>query len=94
MLTFNVAGGKTMNIVAFRTDPNDWPDHTRLTKSAKREQALKDFEGWGSDVTELLKLTKPDLDVVGSKKSLLLRLSSCLLPLPPVSLSQYNYTEL
>lgn len=39
------------------------PDHQRLTRPAKREDALKDFKGYGSNVMELLKLTKPDLDI-------------------------------
>lgn len=58
--------GKTLNIVAFTTTKNDWPDHDRLTMPAKREDALKDFEGFGDDVTKLLQLCQPDLDIVSA----------------------------
>lgn len=64
VLTFPVNHGKTLNIVAFRTTPDDWPDPQRLTRPAKREDALRDFQGYGSNVTKLLNLTKPDLDIV------------------------------
>ena len=64
VLTFPVNHGQTLNIVAFRTSPDDWPDFNRLTRPAKREDALRDYEGYGSNVVSLLKLTKPDLDVV------------------------------
>ncbi|KIX92833.1 uncharacterized protein Z520_11496 [Fonsecaea multimorphosa CBS 102226] len=63
VLTFPVNHGKTLNIVAFRTSPEDWPDSQRLTRPAKREEALREFSGYGSNVIQLLKLTKPDLDV-------------------------------
>ncbi|KAK5087576.1 hypothetical protein LTR70_006930 [Exophiala xenobiotica] len=63
VLTFPVEHGKILNVVAFRTDDDDWPDYSRLTRPAKREDALKGFEGYGPNVIELLKLTKPDLDV-------------------------------
>jgi salicylate hydroxylase len=65
MLTFPINHGKTLNVVAFRTNSDDWPDYTRLTKPATRERALKDYEGYGPNVIELLKLTNPDLDCVG-----------------------------
>ncbi|KIW64865.1 hypothetical protein PV04_07170 [Phialophora macrospora] len=63
VLTFPVNHGKTLNIVAFRTTPDDWPDFNRLTRPAKRDDALRDFAEYGSNVIKLLKLTKPDLDV-------------------------------
>ncbi|KIW20875.1 hypothetical protein PV08_01453 [Exophiala spinifera] len=63
VLTFAVNHGETMNIVAFRTTPEDWPDFNKLTRPAKREEALHDFAEYGSNVINLLKLTKPVLDV-------------------------------
>lgn len=63
MLTFPVNHGKTLNIVAFHTTEDDWPDHDNLTKPATREDALRDFKGYGHDVTSLLKLCKPNLDI-------------------------------
>lgn len=64
MLTFPVNHGKTLNIVAFHTTEEDWPDYTRLTRPAKREDALRDFEGYGHDVRSLLQLCQPNLDIV------------------------------
>lgn len=63
VLTFPVNHGQILNIVAFHTNHDDWPDYSRLTRPAKREDALRDFEGYGPNVTALLNLTKPDLDV-------------------------------
>lgn len=63
VLTFPVNHGQILNIVAFHTNEDDWPDYQRLTRPAKREDALKDFSGYGPNVTALLQLTKPDLDV-------------------------------
>lgn len=66
MLTFPVNHGQTLNIVAFRTVTDGWPDFQKLTRSAKREDALRDHDGYGPNVINLLKLTQPDLDVVSS----------------------------
>lgn len=63
VLTFPVAGGKQLNIVAFRTTEDEWPDFERLTRRAKQEDALRDFKGYGHNVTSLLKLTNKELDV-------------------------------
>ncbi|KAK6074881.1 Salicylate hydroxylase 3 [Seiridium cupressi] len=63
VLTFPVAGGKQLNIVAFRTTKDDWPDYSKLTRPAKRDDALRDFKGHGDNVTKLLKLTNENLDV-------------------------------
>lgn len=63
MLTFPVNHGQTLNIVAFHTTKDDWPDYQKLTRPAKREDALRDFEGYGNDVTNLLQLCQPTLDV-------------------------------
>ena len=62
VLTFPVNHGQILNIVAFHTSDEDWPDYQKLTRSAKREDALRDFDGYGPNVVALLKLTKPDLD--------------------------------
>ena len=64
MLTFPVNHGQTLNIVAFRTSAEDWPDFNKLTRTATREDILRDHEGYGPSVIKLLKLTKPELDVV------------------------------
>ncbi|KAK4493877.1 hypothetical protein PRZ48_015062 [Zasmidium cellare] len=63
MLTFPVNHGQTLNIVAFHTTQSDWPDYNKLTRPATREDALRDFANYGPDVTNLLKLCQPSLDV-------------------------------
>ena len=77
VLTFPVNHGKILNIVGFRTTSEDWPDSTRLTRHAKRSDALRDYSGYGSNVTRLLELTKPDLDVVSEKRQDEARYDSC-----------------
>lgn len=78
LLTFPVDHGNTLNMVAFKTNSEPWPDPQRLTRRATREDALKDYEGFGPNVMKLLNLTKPDLDVVSicqyhkSQRSLLM----------------------
>jgi salicylate hydroxylase len=66
VLTFRVQRGEALNIVAFKTNDEDWPDYSRLTRPVKREQALEDFKDFGPSVIELLRLAKPDLDCVGT----------------------------
>ncbi|KIX01231.1 uncharacterized protein Z518_08956 [Rhinocladiella mackenziei CBS 650.93] len=63
VLTFPVDLGKTLNLVAFKTTSQPWPDSQRLTRRANRAEALSDFKGFGQNVIKLLNLTKPDLDV-------------------------------
>lgn len=61
VLTFPVNHGKTLNVVAFHTTSSDWPDSLRLVGQATREDALRDFAGFGDTVTSLLKLATPTL---------------------------------
>jgi salicylate hydroxylase len=72
MLTFPVKHGQTLNIVAFRTTSDDWPDFQKLTRTASREDVLRDHEGYGPNVIKLLELTNPELDVVSTVFALVL----------------------
>ncbi|KAH7121712.1 putative salicylate hydroxylase, partial [Dactylonectria macrodidyma] len=63
IITFPVNHGQTLNVVAFHATTNNWPDHSKLTASSTREEALRDFDGFGHTITSLLKLAKPDLDI-------------------------------
>ncbi|OQD66295.1 hypothetical protein PENDEC_c052G06018 [Penicillium decumbens] len=63
MLTFPVNQGKTLNIVAFHTTPDSWADYPRLTRQGTRDEALRDFAGYGPNVINLLKLTDEDLSL-------------------------------
>lgn len=64
VLTFPVEHGKILNIVAFKTDPEEWPDHQKLTRTSQREDLLRDFGHYSKELVELLSLTNPKLDVV------------------------------
>ena len=66
MLTFPINHGQIMNVVAFRSTEDDWSDTSRLTKSASRQDALRDFDGFGDNVMNVLKLAEPELDIVSS----------------------------
>ena len=66
VLTFLVQHGAFMNVVAFKTNSDDWPDYERLTRQAKREDALRDFEDFGPSIRALLELSKDDIDCVCS----------------------------
>ncbi|KAL2870742.1 uncharacterized protein BJX67DRAFT_246337 [Aspergillus lucknowensis] len=63
MLTFPVNQGKTLNIVAFHTTTEPWKEYPRLTREGTREEALRDFAGYGPNVTKLLKLCEPKLNI-------------------------------
>ncbi|EJT45663.1 salicylate hydroxylase [Trichosporon asahii var. asahii CBS 8904] len=63
VLTFPVNHGATLNVVAFYTDPNEWSDHERLTRTGTREQALRDFGTWGEPVRKLLSMCDETLPV-------------------------------
>lgn len=65
ILTFPVDHGKTLNLVAFKTTSEDWDDASRLTKPAHQEDLLRDYDAYAPYIKNLLKLTKPDLDIVG-----------------------------
>jgi salicylate hydroxylase len=66
ILTFPVNHGKTLNLVAFRTTSEDWPDAQKLTRPGQREELLREFEDYGPTVIKLLKLVRPKLDVVSN----------------------------
>jgi hypothetical protein len=78
VLTFLVQHGQSMNVVAFKTNDDDWPDYNRLTRPAKREDALRDFSEFGPSIKALLNLGKEDLDCVSSLALLTLRVASKL----------------
>jgi salicylate hydroxylase len=65
ILTFPINHGATLNLVAFCTTDKDWPDYTKSTLPAKREEAIHDFQGFGPNIMSLLELIQPDLDIWG-----------------------------
>ena len=64
LLTFPVNHGKILNIVAIRTDLDEWPDYQKLTRQGLRKELLEKYENYGPNVVRLLELTNEDLDVV------------------------------
>lgn len=64
MLTFPVRHGSTLNVVVFKQDDGEWPDTERLTRKGRREDALRDFEGWCEPVRKVLELCDEELSVV------------------------------
>ncbi len=77
VLTFPVNSGKVMNVVAFHTSEEPWGDIQRNTRIATREDALSDFAGFGKDVTNILQLTDPKLNVVSPSHVLTFSLWVC-----------------
>jgi salicylate hydroxylase len=75
VLTFPVDHGRICNMVAFVTSKDDWSDYHKLTRSAHRSDAQRDFKGFSSDVHKLLALAKDDLDVVRPSRHLAFRLT-------------------
>ena len=67
VLTFPVAHGTKLNVVAFHTSPDDW-DSDYNTKLSSRKDALRDFAGFGKAVTNVLKLTEEEPTTVWSPR--------------------------
>ena len=55
VLTFPIDRGKTMNVVAFRTQPDGiWEGDADWIKSATKAEMHTDFSGWGDEVHSIL----------------------------------------
>ncbi len=67
VLTFPVNRGQVMNVVAFHTSAEPWQDSRKNTRVGTRDEALRDFAGYGQDVRRILQLTQPSLNVVSKK---------------------------
>lgn len=63
ILTFPIDKGETLNVVAFTTTREGWPDLHKSTRAATRQDALNDFAGWGKNVTHILSLLNDDVDI-------------------------------
>lgn len=62
LLTFPVNHGKTMNVVAFVTNPDSWPSSEKLTLPSKKEHVYRDFKHFGPTIQHIINLLEPDLD--------------------------------
>lgn len=65
VLTFPVNHGQTMNVVAFKVDPGEWPSSTRLTLPSKKEDVYRDFKDFGATVHKIIDMLEPQLDCWG-----------------------------
>lgn len=61
MLTFPVAHGKIMNVVAFHHDPQEWKSEN-LVVPTTRDEAKHDFKRWGHNVKSIINLLQDNLD--------------------------------
>lgn len=61
-LTFPVAGGKLMNVVAFVTDPGEWPYPEKLSAPAAKKDAMASFSKFGGAVRTIMSLLSDNLD--------------------------------
>lgn len=62
-LTFPVAMGTVMNVVAFVTDPSDWAaEDGKLTAPATRKEAVQAFSAFGPAVRAIMGLLPDELD--------------------------------
>jgi salicylate hydroxylase len=62
-LTFPVANGAMMNVVAFVTDPNPWPgEEGKFTAPATKSEAMDAFATSGPTVQTILSLLPEELD--------------------------------
>lgn len=61
-LTFPVAEGKLVNVVAFVTDPGEWPYADKLSAPAEKKNAVVNFSKFGGAVRTIMDLLSDDLD--------------------------------
>ena len=61
-LTFPVAGGSILNVVAFTTDERDWPFPDRFTAPAAKADAVKAFANFNTTVRAIINLLPDQLD--------------------------------
>ena len=61
-LTFPVADGALLNVVAFATDPDDWPYQDKLTSPTGKAQAVTAFANFNPAVRAIMDLLPEKLD--------------------------------
>ena len=61
-LTFPVAGGNILNVVAFTTDDSDWPFPVKFTAPAAKADAVKAFAHFNTTVRAIIDLLPDQLD--------------------------------
>lgn len=64
-LTFPVAMGTMLNVVAFVTDPGDWPSKEQLTLPANKQEDISYFTDFGPVLTTIIGMLDEKLDKWG-----------------------------
>ena len=62
LLHYPVANQTLVNVAAFVTDPQEWPDDEKMTALATREEVQEAFAEWGPTVRAITSLLPADLD--------------------------------
>ena len=62
VLTFPVAGGNILNVVAFTTDHSDWPYPDKFTAPVTKADAVKAFADFNNTVRAIIDLLPDHLD--------------------------------
>ncbi|KAF9895182.1 hypothetical protein FE257_000084 [Aspergillus nanangensis] len=65
VLHFPVAKQALMNVVAFVTDPADWPLDLAMSQPATKGEVAAAFASWGPTVRSIIDLLPPELDKWG-----------------------------
>ena len=60
VLTFPVAQGKLMNVVAYRADAHSWPDDTKLVLPSSKARAMQEYQEWGHSVRKIMSMLIDD----------------------------------
>lgn len=58
MLTFGVAKGTMMNVVAFHSTGSEAWQYSSLVQPRTTEDFLRDFDGWGGAVTNIIAVSR------------------------------------
>ncbi|QMW48718.1 hypothetical protein G4B11_012236 [Aspergillus flavus] len=70
VLHFPVAKQTLMNVVAFVTDPNDWPLDRSMSQLATKDEVAGAFADWGPTVRDIIDLLPAELEKWGVFDSL------------------------
>lgn len=65
VLTFPVAKQALMNVVAFVSDPTDWPLSRPMAQPATKSEVAAVFADWGPTVRAIIDLLPPEMDKWG-----------------------------
>lgn len=62
LIHYPVANETMVNVAAFVSDPNDWPDKTSLVGPATREEAMQYFSNWNPGLRAVISFMPANID--------------------------------